>query len=158
VRGSGDGLAMVDAVWLVMQDERLYQRGRGPNQLNVVGWGRDFNPLPMTLALTKKAPKDTPAEKLFAPGIASTIDLAGDLEWVDKRIVFEEAQESARSVEQVIEQAVIEEPTITLKALTNKTDHKEWQIRKVLKKLGYHRGQGDNRTTQWMKIDSIAEK
>jgi len=158
IRGSGDGLAMPDAVWLVMQDERLYQGGKGPNEIEIVGWGRDFSPAPLRLALTRKAANLPSGTMTHSPGIESVIDTEGDLGWVDKRIVFEEAQESARSVEQAIEQAVIEEPTITLKALTNKTDHKEWQIRKVLKKLGYHRGQGDNRTTQWMKIDSIAEK
>src|SRR5258706_6574789 len=57
VRGSGDGLAMVDAVWLVMQDEKVFLGGKGPNEIDLVGWGPDFNPGPMRLALTKKAPQ-----------------------------------------------------------------------------------------------------
>src|SRR5260370_42007525 len=69
VRGSGDGLAMVDAIWLVMQDDKLYQRGKGPNEGDVVGWGGDFNPVPLRLALTRKAePKET---KFFVPGVGS---------------------------------------------------------------------------------------
>jgi AAA domain len=151
VRGSGDGLAMVDAVWLVMQDEHIFQRGKGPNQIEIVGWGRDFNPVPMTLALTKKAGKDTPADKLFAPGIVSLIDSVGDLEWIDKRIVFEQAQESAESLKQTVERLVIESPAITLKDLTHKTGQKEWKVRKALKQLGYSRGQGDNSTTRWVR-------
>ncbi len=152
VRGSGDGLAMVDAVWLVMQDERLFKKGEGPNEVEIVGWGRDFNPTPMRLALTKNAPKDVPpGVKLFAPGIVSHIDLKGDLEWVQKGLVFEQTQESAESLKQTIERLVIEDPTVTLKELIRKTSQKEWKVRKVLKQLGYNRGQGDNSTTRWIR-------
>jgi len=152
VRGSGDGLAMVDAVWLVMQDEKLHQRGKGPNQINVVGWGRDFNPVPMTLALTKKATKETPAEKLFAPGIVSTIDSAGDLEWVDKRIVFGQEAESA---DQIIEQLVIENPSISKKVLAERTKLSEWEIRNALKRLGYRREKGGKKgASDWIKVQS----
>jgi hypothetical protein len=151
VRGSGDGLAMVDAVWLVMQDERLYQRGKGPNEINVVGWGRDFNPVPMTLALTKKAPKDTPAGKLFAPGIVSTIDSTGDLAWVDKRIVFGQEE----SADQIIEQLVIENPSISKKMLTERTKLSEWDIRNALKRLGYRREKGGKQgASDWIKVQT----
>jgi hypothetical protein len=152
VRGSGDGLAMVDAVWLVMQDERLYQRGRGPNEINVVGWGRDFNPVPMTLALTRKASKDAPAGKLFAPGIVSTIDSTGDLAWVDKRIVFGQEAESA---DQMVEQLVIENPSISKKMLTERTKLSEWDIRNALKRLGYRREKGGKKgASDWIKVQS----
>jgi len=152
VRGSGDGLAMVDAVWLVMQDEKLHQRGKGPNQINVVGWGRDFNPVPMTLALTKKAPKETPADRLFAPGIVSMIDSAGDLEWVDKRIVFGQGAESA---DQIVEQLVIENPSISKKMLAERTKLSEWDIRNALKRLGYRREKGGKKgATDWIKVQS----
>jgi hypothetical protein len=152
VRGSGDGLAMVDAVWLVMQDERLYQRGKGPNEINVVGWGRDFNPVPMTLALTKKAPKDTPAGRQFAPGIVSAIDSVGDLEWVDKRIVFGQEAESA---DQMVEQLVIENPSISKKVLAERTKLSEWEIRNALKRLGYRREKGGKKgASDWVKVQS----
>src|SRR5258708_27440208 len=45
VRGSGDGLAMGDAVWLGMQDEKGFLGGKGPNEIDVGGWWRDFNPV-----------------------------------------------------------------------------------------------------------------
>jgi hypothetical protein len=152
VRGSGDGLAMVDAVWLVMQDERLYQRGKGSNEIDIVGWGRDFNPVPMRLALTKKAPKDTPAGKLFAPGIVSTIDSTGDLAWVDKHIVFGQEAESA---DQMVEQLVIENPSISKKVLTERTKLSEWEIRNALKRLGFRREKGGKKgASDWVKIQS----
>ena len=152
VRGSGDGLAMVDAVWLVMQDERLYERGRGPNQINVVGWGRDFNPVPMTLALTKKAPKDTAVEKLFAPGIVSLIDATGDLEWIQKGFVFDLG---AESVDQAIEQLVIENPSISKKMLAERTKLSEWDVRNALKRLGYRRQKGGKKgASDWIKVQS----
>jgi hypothetical protein len=142
---------MVDAVWLVMQDERLYKKGEGPNEVEIVGWGRDFNPTPMRLALTKKAPKDLPpGAKLFAPGIVSHIDLKGDLEWIHKGLVFEQAQK----IEQRIEQLVIENPSITKEDIAGKTELSEWEVRSILKRLGYHRGRGGKKgATQWMKDD-----
>jgi hypothetical protein len=146
VRGSGDGLAMVDAVWLVMQDERLYQRGKGPNEIDVVGWGRDFNPVPMRLGLTKKAPKDLPNIKMFAPGIVSNINSGGDLEWVNKG-TFE-----SRGLEQRIEQLVTENPAITKPALAEQAGISEWEVRNILKALGYHRKKGGKKgATRWMK-------
>jgi hypothetical protein len=148
VRGSGDGLAMVDAVWLVMQDERLFQQGKGPNEVDIVGWGRDFNPRPMRLALTKKAPNGLPPLTItYAPGLVSCID-SGDLEWVDRQIRETRVKEFAQQIEQL----VTEFPTITLKDLTEKSERKEWEVRKALKQLGYRRGQGDNRATQWTKV------
>jgi hypothetical protein len=148
VRGSGDGLAMVDVVWLVMQDERLYQRGSGPNEIDVVGWGRDFNPTPMRLALTKKAPKGTPAEKLFAPGIVSVIDSTGDLGWIERRIVFD-------IQDQDIERLIAENPSVTIKEIIKLTNGKEWEIRKIIKRLGYHRTQGGKKgSTKWEKNGS----
>ncbi len=150
VRGSGDGLAMADCVWLIMQDERLYKKGQGPNEVDVVGWGRDFNPTPIRLALTKIAPKDVPLIKLFAPGIVSLVDTKGDLEWVQKGLVFERTQE----LKQRVEQLVIADPSITLKQIVEATQNKEWDTRKIIKRLGYHRTRGGKKgATQWAKRD-----
>jgi hypothetical protein len=147
VRGSGDGLAMVDAVWLVMQDERLFQQGKGPNEIDVVGWGRDFNPRPMRLALTKRAPKDLPATVItFAPGISSCVD-AGDLEWVDRQRVETQRQDLA----EIIEQLITEDPAINLPELAEQTKHSQWEIRKALKRLGYQRARGQGNST-WKKV------
>ena len=152
VRGSGDGLAMVDCVWLVMQDERLFKKGAGPNEIEIVGWGRDFNPVPMRVALTKKAPKDLPpGVQLFAPGIVSVIDLNGDLEWVQKGIVFEQTEE----IEQRIERLVIEDPSISKKMLAERTKLSEWEVRNALKRLGYRREKGGKKgASDWIKVQS----
>jgi hypothetical protein len=151
VRGSGDGLAMVDAVWLVMQDERLYQGGKGPNEVDIVGWGRDFNPAPIRLALTGKALKDQPGTAGFASGIVSHIDSKGDLAWVDKRIVFGQEQ----SADQLVEQLVTENPSISKKMLTERTNLSEWDIRNALKRLGYRREKGGKKgASDWIKVQS----
>jgi hypothetical protein len=157
VRGSGDGLAMVDAVWLVMQDERLYQHGKGANEIDVVGWGRDFNPMPMRLALTKKAAKDGPAGTItYAPGVISCID-AGDFEWVDKRRVQARRQELTQTVEQLL----TENPSMVLKGpggLIAKTGHTEWEVRKALKSLSYSRARGGKMgVTTWTRAKSKKE-
>jgi AAA domain len=148
VRGSGDGLAMVDVVWLLMQDEKLYQRGSGPNEIDVVGWGRDFNPTPMRLALTKKAPKDTPAEKLFAPGIVSVIDTTGNVGWIERKLVFD-------IQDQDIGRMITDKPSVTIEDMVKTTNGKEWEIRKIIKRLGYHRTKGGKKGgTKWEKSDS----
>jgi len=146
VRGSGDGLAMVDCAWLIMQDEKLFQGGKGPNEVDLIGWGRDFNPVPIRLALTKKAPKLPAGTITYAPGIVSCIE-SGDFEWVDRHVRETRVKEFA----QLVEQLVTEFPTITLKDLADKSERKQWEVRKALKGLGYRRGQGDNSTTQWEK-------
>lgn len=148
VRGSGDGLAMVDAVWLVMQDERLHQGGKGPNEVDVQGWGRDFTPQPLRLALTrKKAPGDKTLDE-FSPGIVSCLDTDGDLKWVQKGLVF---TQDTQDINERISQLIGETPTITRKELIQKTSLKEWQVRDALKALGYRRGRGDNSATRWTK-------
>ena len=133
VRGSGDGLAMVDAIWLVLQDERLFQGGKGPNEIELIGWGRDFQPAPMRLALTKKA-KNLPGVSLYAPGIVSCID-SGDFEWVDR-------QEQRVEISQVVEGLIAKEPSISGEKLVEETGATEWEVKAILKKLGYSRPKG----------------
>jgi hypothetical protein len=149
VRGSGDGLAMVDAIWLVMQDDKLHQKGKGATEIDVVGWGRDFSPAPMRLALTKKAVNLPPGTVTYSPGIVSVIDTEGDLGWVDRRIVFEQDAESA---DQAIKQLVIEDPSISKKMLAERTKMSEWEVRNALKRLGYRREKGGKKgATDWIK-------
>jgi hypothetical protein len=146
VRGSGDALAMPDAVWLVMQDSALHKGGHGPNEIDVVGWGRDFTPAPVRLALTrKKQPGDTVPE--FSPGIVSYIDTDGDLKWVNK-VVFSPSASSG-DISQVIERLVTQTPSTTVNDLIAKTNQPKWEIRKTLKQLGYRRGRGRHGT--WVK-------
>jgi hypothetical protein len=106
----------------------------------------------MTLALTKKAPKDTAVEKLFAPGIVSLIDATGDLEWIQKGFVFDLG---AESVDQAIEQLVIENPSISKKMLAERTKLSEWDVRNALKRLGYRRQKGGKKgASDWIKVQS----
>ncbi len=152
VRGSGDGLAMVDVVWLVMQDDKLHQKGRGPTEIDVVGWGRDFSPVPMRLALTRKAVNLPPGAVTHSPGIVSVIDTEGDLGWVQKGIVF---GQGAESTDQAIERLVIEDPSISKKMLAERTEMSEWEVRNALKRLGYHREKGGKKgASPWIKGQS----
>lgn len=157
VRGSGDSLAMTDAVWLVLQDEKLFQGGKGPNEIDVSGWGRDFTPWPMRLALTQKAPRNlSPYTLTYAPGIISCIDTTGDFKWVDR-------QEQQQELSQVVEGLITGEPSITREKLVEKTGATEWEIKSTLKRLGYYRPKGGKKGAgPWekkpKKVDSPAEQ
>jgi AAA domain-containing protein len=149
VRGSGDGLAMVDCVWLTMQDEKLYQNNTGPNEIDVVGWGRDFSPRPIRLALTKKTPDDYTGVG-YGPGLVSLIDTTGQFGWIDKH--------RGQDLNQMVEKLVTENPAITMKDLAKRTDQKNtWGIRKALKDLGYKRGQGGNTAETIWTRDKVSE-
>ena len=152
VRGSGDGLAMVDCVWLVMQDEQLYQGGKGANEVDVIGWGRDFSPSPIRLALTKKV--DIEPGKLWfgTPGIVSCIDQDGDFGWVDKAAASRKKRVERQDLADLVEQAVIANPIITRRELAEQTGRTEWEIRNVLKHMGYQRPKGGKQgESRWEK-------
>lgn len=153
VRGSGDGLAMVDAVWLVMQDSQLYHGGKGANEVEIVGWGRDFNPVPIRLALTR--PKLNDSETEFAPGMVSTIDQNGDLEWVQHGLKFETDSVSvstpSKDIDLAIDRLVIETPTVTRQELVERSGQTTKRVIKSLQRLGYSRGKGDKGATKWVK-------
>jgi len=134
VRGSGDLAAMCDVIWALTRDERLYKNNAGPNEINVVGWGRDFNPVPMRLALTKKAPKDIPGTVItFAPGIVSCID-EGDLAYVDKSA----APVNALTVEQLLQS----DPAVTLQRLSEATGKSLRDVKRALTAGGWIKAKG----------------
>jgi hypothetical protein len=149
VRGSGDGLAMVDCVWLVMQDSQLHQGGKGPNEVDVVGWGRDFSPTPIRLALTHKKTAEDQVE--FSPGITSCIDRTGDLVWVQKTQKPDaNAPIGNDQIDGVIKKLVAENPTISREGLVALTGYTAKRVRNALKRLGYSREAGDAKATKWV--------
>jgi hypothetical protein len=150
VRGSGDGLAMVDAVWLVMQDSQLHQNDKGPNQVDIVGWGRDFSPTPIRLALTRKKTDEDQFE--FAPGIVSCIDGTGDFVWVQKSVKLDSdaAVAKADQIDKDVERLVTGNPTISRRELTEQTGYTEKRVKNALKRLGYSRKSGDATATSWV--------
>lgn len=139
IRGSGDYAAMADAIWVIVRDESLYDKGKGVNEVTIQGWGRDFNPYPMRLALTKKAPKEQPASVItFAPGIVSILDETGDLGWVSSS-----AKESAdQNTADILERMVQEDPTITLAELAKQTSGTVWAVSAALKGRGWSKPPG----------------
>jgi hypothetical protein len=81
LRGTGDLAAMADGVWGMLRDIRLYDRGKGPNQINIeCVKPRDFTPaLPFKVEVSRKTARSVIG---LAPGIVSVIDLEGDLKIV----------------------------------------------------------------------------
>lgn len=138
VRGSGDILAMVDVVWALMIDDRLFQSG--VKEVDVIGWGRDFEAAPMRLALTRKSTgRDL---SIFGPGIASIIDETGDLGWVDKEAVREAAKKAVDNLADNLEQAVNADPKASLRTLAESTGESVWAISQALEGRGWRRGKG----------------
>jgi hypothetical protein len=150
VRGSGDALAMADAVWVVMQDSSLYKDGNGPNEVDVVGWGRDFSPAPIRLALTRKKKDGDQCE--FSPGIVSCIDQTGDLGWVQRSQKPEsEAPVANDQIDEDVERLVTDNPRISREKLIERTGHSEKRVKNALKRLKFSRKPGDTTATRWVK-------
>lgn len=141
VRGSGDGLAMTDAVWLVLQDEKLFQGGKGPNEIDVIGWGRDFSPWPMRLALTEKTPEGFKGAE-YAPGLISLIDTTGNLKWVDKQAVQEAKKAAEKDLADTLEALVKADPSLTLEGLAKATGKTVWTIASALRERGWKKPSG----------------
>ena len=145
VRGSGDLAAIVEAVWLVMRDDRLYDRTGGVNEIDVVcKWSREFGAEPIRLALTQKAPEGTPEKEMFAPGIVSCIDTTGNLAWVERK---GKTEEIATVTDQELERLVQGNPTISLRDLAAESDSHFTIIGKRLRKLGWTKGR--SKDAQW---------
>lgn len=142
VRGSGDFAAMADCIWVLVRDENLYKKGVGPNEVEVSGWGRDFNPYPLRLGLTCKASdKEDEQVSQFAPGLVSVIDQFGDLIWVNKNAAIPTASDEE------LQNIVTMNPTDSVREIATKTGQSFSQVGKRLKNLGWVKGQG--KSNKW---------
>jgi hypothetical protein len=141
---------MVDGVWLVMQDSQLHQNDKGPNQVDIVGWGRDFSPTPIRLALTRTKTDEDQFE--FAPGIVSCIDQVGDFVWVQKsqKLDSDAPAASTDQIDKEVERLVTGNSTISRKELIEQTGYTEKRVKNALKRLGYSRKSGDATATRWV--------
>lgn len=161
VRGSGDYAALADAIWVLVRDERLYQEGKGVNEISLSGWGRDFNPYPMRLALTRRAPADLPKNIItFAPGLVSVIDSTNDLGWVDQSAnAVREAAEQAKDISARVDQLIQDDPAITVKELVKRSGLSTRTVDQVLKELGWTKPTGrakKGEVNRWEKLKSNA--
>lgn len=155
VRGSGDYAALADAIWVIVRDEYSYRDGKGVNEISLSGWGRDFNPYPMRLALTRKAPADLPKGIItFAPGIVSVLDETHDLGWVDQSARVLAAEAADQTVTDKLEQMVQTDPKIALRQLAEAVGLKYDKARSTLADLGWTKSQrhGD----VWKKVKAKA--
>lgn len=146
VRGSGDILAMVDCVWALMLDDRLCQSSN-IEEVDVIGWGRDFAPTPLRFALTRRAtPKD--GDTSYRDGVVSVLDTQHDLVFVDKNSRHASAEVADRATADYLENLVRENPTITLKDLASKTGQTYWTVRNSLTERGWSKPAGRTKKSQ----------
>jgi hypothetical protein len=137
LRGSGDIAAYADAVYGMLRDNNLYDRGNGPNEIDIACVKpRDFDPpLPFRIAASQRTNDKTIGQ---APGIRSLIDLDGDF-----RIVQMADVQAKRGAELV--RLITEDPAITLPELEKATGQSTWVIRKSLKGLGWAKQKGGSK-------------
>jgi hypothetical protein len=160
VRGSGDILAMVDCVWALMLDDRLYQSS-GIEEVDVLGWGRDFSPDAFRFALTRKG---TSADgNMYKNGIVSVIDSTHDLGFIDKAVAKADRvradEETQRDVAAYIDQLIQNNPTITVLELINVSGQSRRTIDRVLRELGWTKPLGrakKGEINQWTKLAGVA--
>lgn len=129
LRGTGDIAAFPDAVYGLLRDEALYNKGNGPIELDVeCVKPRDFDPpLPFRIAAKRKTDRNFIGE---ARGIESVIDVTGDF-----TIVYQSIADREMGAQLV---GIIEaDPEITIKEIHQQTHISEWEIRKNLRKLGW---------------------
>jgi hypothetical protein len=156
VRGSGDILAMVDCVWALMLDDRLCQSSN-VEEVDVIGWGRDFSPVPFRFALTRRAtPKDG---ETYRDGVVSVLDTDHDLVFVEKNSRHAAAEVADQATADYLENLVRENPTITLKDLASKTGQTYWTVRNSLTERGWSKPAGRTKKGQahlWTKQQTAA--
>jgi AAA domain-containing protein len=147
VRGSGDIAAWADAIWLVMRDDRLWQNGKGPLEIDAICWPRTFIPQqPVRLALTKKAPEDPPKGVItYMPGIISVIDETSDLGWVEKRAAQKDAEVADHADR--LERMVQEDPTMSVRKLAKEIGLTSSGVYRALKGRGWDKG--NSREARW---------
>lgn len=153
LRGSSDFGALADVVIAVNRDERLYQYGTGPNEIDLISCkGRDFTPAPIRLAVTGRAPEGTPLTAMWKPGLISHIDQDGDLKWINKGAA------AGQTLQERLDRLIQDDPTITLTRLIEQTGGHEWEVRTAIKNQGWSKPAGRAKRgepNRWTKIVSI---
>jgi hypothetical protein len=144
LRGTGDIAASADAVYGMLRDDRMYDHGNGPNEIDVeCVKPRDFDPpLPFRIAASRRTSNKSIGQ---APGIESVIDATGDFVIVNK-----EAAQVVRDAQLI--RLVENDPAMTLNELSAATNLSTWVVRQNLKKLGWVKPRGGKGgTSMWMK-------
>lgn len=139
VRGSGDILAMVDCVWALMLDDRLCQ-STNIEEVDCMGWGRDFAPTAFRFALTRKAKQGE--TETYRNGVVSVLDTEHDLVFVDKAARKASAETALRQTSDYLESLVRKNPAITLKELASRTGQTYSAVQADLKACGWSKPAG----------------
>jgi AAA domain-containing protein len=134
LRGTGDIAAYPDCVYGMLRDLTIYDKGNGPNQVDIeCVKPRDFDPpLPFRLAISRKTDKPGIGQ---APGIESVIDADGDMAIVQNN----EAQSDKN---ELLLKLIQEDPAISLKELSEASGLTTWIIRKALNSIGWMKQRG----------------
>lgn len=152
VRGSGDILAMVDCVWALMLDDRLYQSSQ-VEEVDVIGWGRDFSPSPFRFALTRRGvPSDG---NMYKNGVVSVIDSTHDLGLIDKAARVHAAETASQDVVDTLERMVQDNSKLSSRKLAELTGRSRWVVETALSSKGWVKGQG--RYGTWKKTETKTE-
>jgi RepB DNA-primase from phage plasmid/AAA domain len=129
LRGTGDMAASADCVYGLQRDDKLYDEGRGPEEIDVrCVKPRDFNPpAPFRISASRKSDNFITSYKF---GLVSNIDEYGDF-----LVVSENIQMNA--LVSKVNELLTTDPKRTLKELLELTGAKQWKIREALKSNGW---------------------
>ncbi len=129
LRGTGDMAASADCVYGLQRDDKLYDEGRGPEEIDVrCVKPRDFNPpVPFRIAASRKSDNFITNYK---SGLVSNIDEYGDF-----LVVSENVQMNA--LVSKLNELLTRDPKRTLKELLELTTAKQWKVREALKSSGW---------------------
>ena len=143
LRGTGDIAALSDVVYGVQRDDALYKNGMGPNEMDVIcAKARDvMPPLPFRVAASRKTGDDRIG---IAKGIESIIDATGDIQLISESDTL--ATKAANLI-----QLVQDDPSMSLKELSDATATPTWVVRQTLKKHGWAKKKGKG--GQWERKD-----
>jgi hypothetical protein len=129
LRGTGDMAASADCVYGLQRDDKLYDEGRGPEEIDVrCVKPRDFSPpVPFRIAASRKSDNFITNYK---SGLVSNIDEHGDF-----LVVSENVQRNA--LVSKVNELLTTDPKRTLKELLELTGAKQWKVREALKSNGW---------------------
>jgi hypothetical protein len=129
LRGTGDMAASADCVYGLQRDDRLYDEGRGPEEIDVrCVKPRDFNPpVPFRIAASRKSDNFITNYK---SGLVSNIDEHGDF-----LVVSDNVQMNA--LVSKVNELLTTDSKRTLKELLELTGAKQWKVREALKASGW---------------------
>jgi hypothetical protein len=152
LRGTGDLAACCDAVYGLLRDDAVYQKGFGPNEIAVeCAKARDYDaPTPFRVAASRRVDSTVIG---IAPGIVSNIDEFGDLQVIG-------SEGSEKVVGEMLERMIKDDAAITINELAAASKLSSWVVRKSLNSRGWVKDSGGKKgASLWrLDLDAAAKK